>query len=319
MNFKPTILVSQDKTVFQSHFLENMWKQYFNIEIIDINKTYNPKDTIVVSNVLEFASGENTDELVLADRGLKHAIDHCWDAWDSSMDGCADLVLRPIDFFWINEHVWYKNLGYDKLDFTSSPTRDFLLLMNLEKPCRTKLYNALVDVLPNNVYSYVGHGIPLQNAQDTDYNETTWQRYTDPDWYTGTRFSVVSESMVCPRDLYRANDFINVNEKTLKPCAFMHPFIVWGQPGTLAWQKRQGFETFDHCVDESYDANQSTALRFNQVIEQINICIEDKTLFTDSLTQQKLLHNRNHFYNENLISDLTKKQIIDPLLELIDA
>ena len=256
---------------------------------------------------------------MLAERGMRHVIDHCWDSWNSADDDAADFVLRPRDFMRINESIWYKHLGYDKFNLTSNPSRDFLLLINKESSDRTRLYNRLTPVLRDNIYSYVGHGVPLQNAQDQEYNTTTWQRYIDPNWYTSTRFSVAVESVIAWESKRLEDDYINVTEKTLKPCAFKHPSIVWGEAGTLAWQKRQGFETFDHCIDESYDTILDVNLRFDRVIEQIESCIADKTVFADPITQQKLEHNYNHFYNQEIVMKLFKEQIIDPLLEFINA
>ena len=319
MNSKPTILVSENKSVFQQSFFEDYWQPYFNIETIDLNKSYDFSSTVVVSWSHEFYLNYNHDARVLADRGMRHVIDHCWDSWNSAADGCADFVLRPRDFMWVNESMWYKELGYDKLELTSKATRDFLLLMHAERPYRTKLYKELTPVLADNIYSYVGLGVPLQNAVDEPINDTTWQRYVDPNWYTNTRFSVVSETSVCARDFENANDDINVTEKTLKTCAFKHPSIIWGQAGTLAWQKSQGFETFDHCIDESYDAILDENLRLQEVIKQIELCVKDKTIFADNVTKQKLEHNYNHFYNQTLVEKILHEQIINPLLEFINA
>ena len=327
MNSKPTLLVSKNKTVFQTSYLEEKWEQYFNIEILDINKTYDNQSTVVVSDWLDYYWSADKKERLLASRGIRQVIDHCWDSWDSRLDNSADFTLRPRDFMWINESIWYKHLGYDKLELASNPDRDFLLLMNKKAPFRTKLYNKITPVLSDNIYSYVGHGVPLQNSQDQTKNNSNldWQRYTDPIWYTSTRFSIVSESTVRPAGIIALsdevflNDDINVSEKTLKPCAFKHPSVIWGQAGTLAWQKRQGFETFDHCVDETYDTVEDEDIRFEKVVEQINLCIADKTIFTDDLTKQKLEHNYNHFYNEEVVMKLFREQMVDPLLEFIES
>lgn len=316
MNSKPTVLVSKNKTVFQSWFLEEIWEQYFNVEIIDPNKTYDKHSTVTVSDSVDYMSGEDKLERSL---GLRHIVDHCWDSWNSANDDAADFVLRPRDFIRINESIWYKNLGYDKFNLTRNPTRDFLLLMNRKELDRTKLYNRLNPVLQDNIYSYVGHGVSLQNAQDQEYNNITWQRYIDPNWYTDTRFSVAVESVIVYSSKRLEHDDINVSEKTLKPCAFKHPSIVWGEAGVLAWQKRQGFETFDHCIDESYDTILDVNLRFEGVIEQIESCVADKTVFADPITQQKLEHNYNHFYNEDVVMKLFKEQMVDPLLEFIES
>ena len=319
MKSKPTVLVSENKTVFQTCFLEEIWQQYLNVEIIDLSKNYDERSTVVVSDWVDFKDKKNTEELIIANKGIRHIIDHCWDSWINNLDNSADFTLRPRDFIRINESIWYKHLGYDKLELASNTNRDFLLLMNGVSPERTKLYNRLTPVLSDNIYSYVGNGIPLQNAQDQEFNNTIWGRYIDPSWYTSTRFSVVVESTVPVINLLLAADDINVSEKTLKPCAFKHPSIVWGQAGTLAWQKRQGFETFEHCVDETYDTIDDENLRFEKVVEQINICIADKTVFADPITLQKIEHNYNHFYNEEVVMKLFKEQMVDPLLEFIES
>ena len=319
MNSKPTILVSENRTVFQTSYLEEKWEQYFNIEILDVNKNYDRRSTVVVSDWLDFNKQQNVNEQILSNKGIRHVIDHCWDSWDSQLDNSADFTLRPRDFMWINESIWYKHLGYDKFELANDPKRDFLLLMNGMAPERTKLYDRLTPVLSDNIYSYVGHGVPLQNAQDQEYNNTSWQRYIDPTWYTSTRFSIVVESVMGSKYVPLPSDDINVSEKTLKPCAFKHPSVICGQAGTLAWQKRQGFETFDHCVDETYDTVEDEDIRLEKVVEQINICIADKTIFTDDLTKQKLEHNYNHFYNEEIVMKLFREQMVDPLLEFIES
>ena len=319
MNSKPTILVSENRTVFQTSYLEEKWEQYFNIEILDVNKNYDRRSTVVVSDWLDFNKQQNVNEQILSNKGIRHVIDHCWDSWDSQLDNSADFTLRPRDFMWINESIWYKHLGYDKFELANDPKRDFLLLMNGMAPERTKLYDRLTPVLSDNIYSYVGHGVPLQNAQDQEYNNTSWQRYIDPTWYTSTRFSIVVESVMGSKYVPLPSDDINVSEKTLKPCAFKHPSVICGQASTLAWQKRQGFETFDHCVDETYDTVEDEDIRLEKVVEQINICIADKTIFTDDLTKQKLEHNYNHFYNEEIVMKLFREQMVDPLLEFIES
>jgi len=319
MNSKPTILVSENQTVFQVSFLEELWKPYFNVEIIDLNKNYDKRSTVVVSDYIEFCYQQDVNERILVSRGIRHIIDHCWDSWNSSLDNSADFTLRPGDFIRINESIWYKHLGYNKLELHYNPVCDFLLLMNRKRPSRTKLFNRLTPVLLDNIYSYVGYGIPLQNAQDCEYNDAMWERYINPDWYAKTRFSIVCESMVHTKTKFKPSDDINVSEKTLKTCAFKHPSVIWGQPGTLAWQKRQGFETFDHCIDETYDTVEDENQRFEKVIEQIHNCIADKTIFADPLTKQKLEHNYNHFYNEEVVMKLFKEQMVDPLLEFIES
>jgi len=325
MNSKPTILVSENKTVFQTPFLEQKWAQYFNVEILDTNKNYDRRSTVVVSDWIDVNQSSNSNECVLANKGIRHVIDHCWDSWDSSLDNSADFIIRPRDFIRINESLCYKSLGYDQCELKSNPTKDFLLLMNLVHPHRDNLLDSLKEYVKHNIYSYVARGIPLQNAQDIEFNSNTWQRYTDPHWYTSTRVSVVSESMIynlgepTEKNDNRYDDDINVSEKTYKPMAFKHAFVVHGQPGTLVRCKQLGFETFDHVIDESYDSVTDHRKRLELIVNQIKYLIADKSLLTDPISTQKIEHNFEHFYNEGIVTNLFVTQIVNPLLEFIES
>lgn len=316
MNSKPTLLVNENKTIFQSNLFEEMWEQYFNVEIINLNKTYDKKSTIVVSEGFEFRRKSNLDELTIANKGIRHIIDRCWDSWDYLLDDSADFTLRPRDFIRIHESLLYSHLGYNKFNLVPTNKYDFLMLIHKKHKTRTDIYNKLQPVLENNIYSYVGDGISLQNANDQVYNETSWERYIDPNWYKNTRFSVVVESIYFLSNSYQ---WPNVSEKTYKPCAFKHPFIVWGQPESLKEIKRLGFETFDHCIDESYDGETNYELRLQKVINNINTVIDNKDLFNDNITLEKIDHNYNLFYDQKVVMELFKSQILNPLLEFIES
>lgn len=313
MNSKPTVLVSPDQTVFQTVYLEKLWQPYFNVEILDVNKSYDTRDTVVVSDTLHHENKTNTAECKIAQKGIRHVIDQCWDSWYNQLEGCADFVLRPRYFIWINESVWYKHLGYQKLEFDYKPCHDFLLLMNEEKTHRTQLYQSLENVIDKNIYSYNAKDIGLQNAHDAPHNSTIWQRYVDIDWYNSTRFSIVAESLV---DYEHYVDFPNCSEKSLKPCAFRHPSIVLGQQGAQQEMLDQGFATFDHI---DYDSVEDYEERFKLVLEYIDLALHNPDLFRDKESQQKIEHNWNHFYDSSTVEKLFKEQMVDPLLEFIES
>ena len=89
------------------------------------------------------------------------------------------------------------------------------------------------------------------------------QRYFNPMWYNDTYFSLVAETT---KDLLGGT---HVTEKSFKPMAYYHPFIVWGQPGTLHFLKDLGFETFENLFDESYDLIQNDQDRLSAVINNV--------------------------------------------------
>lgn len=297
--------------------MEDHLAEYFNVEPLDTAKYYDVKSTTVVVDYHDFVSGNAHDELALRDRGLRLIIDKCWDCWDGHLDFAADYTLRPRDFIRWHESMWYTALGYNK-PIVHNPTRDFILLMHLRKQWRDDLYYRFRDLLDNNIYSYIGNGVTLQNATDAPYDEK-WQRHVNPDWYTDTRFSLVSESTVKDISLTdQSRNWVNVSEKIYKPMAFEHPYIVYGQQGTLAEMQRQGFETFAHVIDESYDSESDESIRLEMLYKQAKNIIDNKEMFTDRETLRILKHNKEHFFDENIVKQLFVEQLVNPLMEYLE-
>lgn len=313
---KPLVLISEGKTVFYSNVLEEILGEYFTIEVIDKNKKYPLKNTVVVSDWIAFDHKTNLLELEIASTGIPHVIDHCWDSWDTKLNFSSDFIIRPKHFIRFNESIWYTKLGYNSLALDSNPTKDFLCLINKELPWKKKFFDRLRPLCQNNIYSFNGIGIPLTNAKDIDVTNNIWQRYNNTHWYRDTRFSIVVES----------EDYINwpkswknVSEKTYKPMAFKHPFVVWGPPGILADIKEQGFRTFDHCIDESYDSIEDRPKRLDALMSLINYIVENKEIFKDPLTQEILEHNYNLFYDQDICLQLLREELVNPLLEFIES
>jgi hypothetical protein len=76
------------------------------------------------------------------------------------------------------------------------------------------------------------------------------------------------------------------------------------------WNKR--FETFENIFDERYDNIQEIDIRLNNIAEQVNNYSHKNY---DLLTISKLKHNKELFFNQELIKDRIVKEIIEPLLE----
>ena len=58
--------------------------------------------------------------------------------------------------------------------------------------------------------------------------------------------SVVSEASFAERTCF-------ISEKSFKPIATQHPFIIYGNKNSLSYLKDIGYKTFDGFIDESYD------------------------------------------------------------------
>ena len=98
--------------------------------------------------------------------------------------------------------------------------------------------------------------------------------------------------------------------------AFRHPFMVYGNTGTLNLLKSMGFVTFDNLWDESYDSISDTDQRKTCSIELLkNI----ETTDYDTETLQRLQHNHAHFFNRELVIDRIKKEILEPIVEYAET
>ena len=81
--------------------------------------------------------------------------------------------------------------------------------------------------------------------------------------YQNTYFSVVSETF-----------FFNgpgrfFSEKTFKPIAFMHPFILMSQPHSLKILRDLGYKTFHPYIDESYDTETNDISRLKMILKEV--------------------------------------------------
>ena len=74
-----------------------------------------------------------------------------------------------------------------------------------------------------------------------------------------TFLSIISETSVNPKKLF-------LSEKIAKGLYCKQPFIVLGNPGTLAYLKKLGFKTFNRWFDESYDGELDFKKRLGKII-----------------------------------------------------
>jgi hypothetical protein len=87
-----------------------------------------------------------------------------------------------------------------------------------------------------------------------------------------------------------------LTEKTFKPISLQMPFIVIGQPGTLARLKELGYKTFSDFWDESYDQELDPLVRMNKICNLVGnlskLTIEElKSIVIN--TEDILKHNIN--------------------------
>jgi hypothetical protein len=262
--------------------------------------------------------------------------------FDTYLDQKSELIdgvfyLRARDWMWINEHYWFIRQGYQDFVAQNSQASNFMLMMmNLERAHRTAMCDRLGrKILRRSLWTYLSQGKCLPEDPVPQHLSPISGGFDHkllvPSWYNNTRFSVVVES--------RVDDRLFISEKSLKPLAHGHAFVVLGTQGTLSYLRSLGFATFDNEIDEMYDsipnsrANrgypewdhglQAFSDRMDEVVQQVQMLYRRwrKTgeIFNSPQTLEKIKHNHAHFYDGKIVSRLFKEQIIDQIMEVVDA
>lgn len=296
---KITLLLKPDEfTSFTSWYLEDFWNRYFNIELFDENKIYDNK-TILVS-----WWGGSRDPILkeYQQRGLKVAIENLW---EQPTHGTDFYWIEHNDWFWYNESLWWRALDQHTRQPASRPTKIAFMPIRRISKTRTALKQIMEPFLDQFIWSFKDKTLP----GDIDPNSTLYQRYMNPNWYDDTYFSIVSETSPNETAVW-------LTEKSFKPVAHYHPFMIAGIKGSLQYLRNLGFETFDNLFDESYDLLDSYDDRIKILAQNVKeFCPEPYS----KLTIEKMQHNHNLFFNQQLVENKIIQEIIYPLLEYAET
>ena len=235
-------------------------------------------------------------------------------------------ILDVPNWFWYNESLLYNLVQYQSYVPTRNNSKLFLMLLNRVNWFRDQIYIKFEKLLNNAVYSYIGK---LNNPLELPVTNTSipWIHQYNPSWYNNTYFSLVSETAVNSHYVlsnemsgvvcYDVPCELIVSEKTFKPIAFQHPFIIVGMKGTLQHLRSVGFETYSHIFDENYDQLTSFTDRLNAIYTNIiNFNID---AYHAPMTEQIIKHNFNRFYDNKIVREGIDKELIQPIKEWINV
>jgi len=221
-----------------------------------------------------------------------------------------DRVVRVPKFFWFEEHLSQQN---KKKQFVSWPhehnkTHDYLMLIGKKKLQRQNLLYSLEQskLLDKSLYSVLFDGKALEGKIESYIpNKRDFpQRHYEPKWYNSTNYTLVVESS-WDKDTF-------ITEKTFKPIMYGHPFVIWGNPGSLQQLESWGFKTFADMFDQSYDLEPDMATRLQLVIAQIQ---NFKSVSQSSIESTK--HNFNRFWDSEIVRKYYHRDLILPILKFI--
>ena len=143
----------------------------------------------------------------------------------------------------------------------------------------------------------------LDLLEDNQCGSNESAQYNHDD-FNSTAISVVLETMF-------DDSRIHLTEKTLRPIACGHPFVLAAGPHSLDYLRSYGFKTFDPWIDESYDQETNSLLRLEKIINSMNkVNALDATEFDQCLLEIRRIadFNKKHFF-----SDTFQQQVIEEL------
>jgi len=174
-----------------------------------------------------------------------------------------DVVLTKKNLtkdFLIYNRAWTGTREY-RIKFT-----DMLVNSNLLKNCLTWFneYDSQQHYLQHNYQNsnfavvntdLAKYFIPstVDGNASADYNGEDYQK---------TAIEVVLETLF-------DDERLHLTEKTLRPIACGHPFILAATHGSLEYLKKYGFETFSPYIDESYDLIKDPVKRLEAIIKEM--------------------------------------------------
>jgi hypothetical protein len=108
----------------------------------------------------------------------------------------------------------------------------------------------------------------------------------------------------------------HLTEKTLRPIACGHPFILVSTPGSLQYLKRYGFQTFGEYIDESYDSIQDPVKRLEAVVKLMQSIANLPDQQLQKLHDQLAVickYNKDRFFSKEFFN-----QVVDEFKTNID-
>lgn len=209
---------------------------------------------------------------------------------------CYNNVLRPsrIEFLeHMLKHDLVKDSYYSFIGGSRGTTTIDELLIRTDAKLYPNIHNSK-DILP----------LTLSDDWSGDLE------ITDYPFYENSYFSVVTETLYYPHHAVASQNYIGhvpafiglfLTEKTYKPIAMKHPFILLAPQHSLRMLRERGYKTFSPYIDESYDEIENDNLRLQAVVEEVKrLSASDLVEFTYQVKDivehnEKILRNQTEF------------------------
>jgi hypothetical protein len=197
-------------------------------------------------------------------------------------------------FWWSHALIardWYRYAEHDPLlKINQDDKKTFLIYardFNGTRSYRKKIINEIESISDQCQIGSQSHKVV------TSENSATY----DGEDFVSTEISVVLETMFDDPRIY-------LSEKTLRPLACGHPFILAAGPESLKFLKSYGFETFDPWINESYDQEHDHEKRLKLILQEMHriasLKEKDRKIMMENI-HQIATRNKQNFFSDHFL------------------
>lgn len=320
-----------DKTV------THLFDRYFDNQLLSFS-SIKPGDTVIACYPEHSRDEDRGYDSILSTIGDTRGI--VWHAFDCgvttpSRQEQGNLWLTTPAWMWILESCIYSNrYAYRTYQPPNATNRKnfFLSLMNQQRYFRDVIWDQTNQYHNCSLRSYFEKGYTLEGdiiEVHKNHRGAAHDKHMVPFWYDSTQFSLVVESYHDPiwKSVLKFNSTAPtdtfISEKSYKPFAFFHPALYIGTSNTISFLKSQGFETWDHVIDEMYDRETESNRRMFLAFKQLELLYlryqSGEILFQDAISQEKLEHNHHRFYDADVIDQIFFREFVEPIYNFIET
>jgi len=236
----------------------------------------------------------------------------------------CDILISEVVTLHPNQlNLWPEFYGIYYQDFryiNHIPTRKLNCFINRSCPFRQSWFYQLVreDILDNTHSSFWSQNFDYSNLSpielfdyffeqnkifEAEHNIIRSQIPFKNFDCTLEEAIIDSEKSIVIETFFEETDMICFTEKTMRVLQLPRPWLLFGNPGSVAKLREWGFDVFDDWVDHSYDTELDPVRRQRLILDQIHNTIP----YTQSLLDefdQRAKSNRNIFkqYQEKFIN-----------------
>lgn len=199
---------------------------------------------------------------------------------------------------------WYRFAQYDTslLHTTQKRKQLFLTYCRGQDGSRSYRRDFLAQMRHTDLY---------RNCRVTSDSELPPESHQSAEYcsedFVDTGISVVLETTF--------DDRIHLTEKTLRPIACGHPFLLANGPGSLQQLRNYGFKTFRGIINEDYDQVTDSAQRLNCIVQEMQrLNAMHQSQIDHVLEQCRSIteHNKKWFFSDDffqIIADELAKNV----------